>query len=187
MVRSWPMIRQRRRRVSRQRISRCILRRCWAVGPARRRSHSASTQDFGVTSSLLLLEGRGSRLDQGVLNATRDVGGEDGSSVQGARHGLLPGLQHFIQFPAGLRVDQSVCVHEGLIHVLTQEAGVGRAYVLDNGVDYIQRRQLLRRRGLGGTGLETTTHGRRADDLLCGCDSPGRARWPWHVPCFPWR
>lgn len=101
-----------------------------------------------LAPGLLLLEGGGPRLDQRILDAASNLGGEHRPCIQRPRHRLLPGLQHFVEFAACLRIDQRVCIHKGLVHVLTQEPSVGGSYVLDNGVDYIQSRQLLRRRSL---------------------------------------
>lgn len=111
--------------------------------PAWRRSNSATVKHLLLAPGLLLLESGGPRLDKRTLDTAGDFRSENGPGVQRPRNGLFPGLQHLIQLPPGLRVDQGVGVHKGLIHVATQEKSVGSAYILDDRVDYIQRRQLL--------------------------------------------
>lgn len=117
-----------------------------------------------LASGLLLLESRGSRLDKGAFNVSCNLRSENWPGIQGPRNGFLPRLKHLIQLPAGLRVDQGVGIHEGLIHIAAQEKSVGSAYILDNRVDYIQSGQLLSRRSLQSTirsrsskWLQTTT------------------------------
>lgn len=114
-------------------------------------SPTSTGNDLLLPSGLLLLESRSSRLDKGALNVSCNLRSENGPGVQGPRNGLLPRLKHLIQLPAGLRIDQGVGIHEGLIHIATQEKSVGSAYILDNRIDYIQRGQLLSRRSLQST------------------------------------
>lgn len=117
--------------------------------PAWRSCGSTATADNVLLApGLLLLESRGSRLDQSAFNVSCNLRSENGPGIQGPRHGFLPSLEHLIQLPAGLRVNQGVGIHEGLIHVAAQEKSVGSAYILDDRVDYIQSGQLLRRRSL---------------------------------------
>lgn len=117
---------------------------CRAVGPSSRGSNSAGTKHIRLTA-LLVLENGGACFDQGALDVASDIWREDWARIQRARHGLLPRPEHLIELATCLLVDQGVRIHEGLIHVPSQKERVGGSNILDDGIDYIQSRQLLRR------------------------------------------
>lgn len=120
-----------------------VLEQHWIVGPTRRSRNSALATDILLGPGLLLLKSSRSRLDQSTLNTAGDFRREYRSGVQRPWHRFFPGLEHLIQLPARLRIDQRVGVHEHLIHVAAQKQSVGGPYILDDRVDYIQGRQLL--------------------------------------------
>lgn len=124
------------------------MRWCRSAVPRWRSANSTASEDVLLSSSLLLLKRCSPCFDQSTLNTASDFWRENGPGVEGTRHRLLPGFEHLIQLLARLRIDQCVGVHEGLIQIATQEQRVGRAYVLDNRIDYIQGGQLLSRRSL---------------------------------------
>ena len=127
------------------------LRGGGSIAPTWGRSDSTATKNLLLAASLLLLEGSRSRFDQGALDTASDVRRKDWPCIQRPRDRLFPRFQHLIQFPARLRVDQGVGVHEGLVHVPAQEQRVGSPYIFDDRVDYIQSREFLRRRCLHHT------------------------------------
>lgn len=99
-------------------------------------------------ADFLVLKNGGACFDQGVLDVSSDVGGENRARIQGSWHRLLPRPEHLIELATCLLVNQGVRIHEGLIHIPAQEESVRGSNVLDDGIDYIQSRQLLRRRCL---------------------------------------
>lgn len=162
------------------------------VGPTRRSCAATGTiEDLRLDSSLLLLQSGSACLDQGTLDVTSDVGREHRPRIQRARYRLLPRFQHLIQFATSLRIDQRICVHEGLIHVASQKQGVWSPNILDDGINYIQSGQLLRRWCLQRQSdiqpisyIRTT---QQRQHLLIECGSPELARSPSHARCSPWR
>lgn len=125
-----PLVRHGRSGIGRRRMSRQILRGRRAVRPARRSSNSTTTEQFLVTSGLLLLQSGSSSLDQSAFDAPSGFWRENGPGIQGPWHRLFPCLEHLVQFSASLRVDESVGIHEGLIHIAAQEQSVGSPDIL---------------------------------------------------------
>lgn len=88
---------------------------------------------------LLLLHIRRPGLDQGILDRSRYIYRKHWSSLHRPRNRFLPSLQHaFHAFPS-LTFHQCVRVHEGAVQIASQVDCVWRAYILDNGVEKIER------------------------------------------------
>jgi len=109
---------------------------CRAIGPSSRGGNSARTKHIWLTA-LLVLENGSACFDQGALDVASNLRGKDRSRIQRARNGLLPRPEHLIELATCLLVNQGVRIHEGLIHVPSQEQSVGCPNVLDNGINYV--------------------------------------------------
>jgi hypothetical protein len=96
----------------------------------------------------LVLQGCSLCFDKSVLDRPHDLRWEDGTLVQGARHGFFPSLEHAFHGSAYAAVDQSVGVHERAVQAFAEIDRVGSAYVLHNRVQDVECGQLLRRRCL---------------------------------------
>lgn len=153
------------------------MRWCRSAVPSWRSANSTASEDVLLGSGLLLLKRCSPCFDQSTLDTASNFWRKNGPGVEGTRNRLLPGFEHLIQLLARLRIDQCVGVHKGLIQIATQEQSVGRAYVLDNRIDYIQGGQLLSRRSLQSR-LELVSSQRETTDGLCVSSCPTRPnRW----------
>lgn len=99
-----------------------------------RRHWPTSTHHVLLSHVLLGLECVGPRLDEGVLNGADNIRRKDRPRVDGARHRLLPCLEHLIHLPPRGHIDGRVGVHEGLIELATKEQRVRSADILDDRV-----------------------------------------------------
>lgn len=101
------------------------LRRGRSVPPGsssgRRSNSTIPPEDILLASGLLILKRSCSGFDKSILNTAGYFNREHRSGVQGARNRFFPSFQHLIQLFARLRIDERICVHEGLIKVAPQE------------------------------------------------------------------
>ena len=97
---------------------------------------------------LLLLQSRSACFDESTLNVACDVRRKDWARIQGAWGRLLPCVEHLIQLPSGVSIDESINIHECLVHVPAKEEGVGASNVLHDGIGYIEGWKLLGRGSL---------------------------------------
>jgi hypothetical protein len=92
---------------------------------------------------LLLLQSRSSCFNESSFDVAGDIRREDWASVQGAWGRLLPCVEHLIQLPSGISINQSINIHECLVHVPAKKEGVGASNILDDGIGYIEGWKLL--------------------------------------------
>lgn len=112
-------------------------------GPIARHSRSrATTAHLGAHLLLLCVQSRRPRLQKSVLDGPHNIWRKDGCCVDGSRHRLLPRLQHFLELLSSPLIDRGVHIHERLVEVFTKIQRVGRADILDDGVQQIGSWQL---------------------------------------------
>ena len=123
-----------------------VLGWCRAVGPSSRSPISTiTTEDVRLGPGLLLLQSRSACFDESTLDVACNVGREDWACVQGAWGRLLPCVEHLIQLPPSVSINQSINIHKCLVHVPAKEEGVGASDVLNDGIGYIEGWKLLQR------------------------------------------
>lgn len=146
---------------------------------ASRSAISPSTHDILLASDMGLLVCEESRagLDQGIFDVARNLWWKDRARVQRARNRFLPRLEHLVQLAARLSIGECVGVHEGLIHVASQEEGIWRADVFHDRIDYIERWQFLKWSGLQRL-VRVNIHYRQLRLLPFGCASLILSKWP---------
>lgn len=101
------------------------LRRSWSVSPCssgwRRSNATIPPEDILLDPGLLILKRSCPSFDKSIFNTAGYFNGEHRPGIQGARNWFFPSFQHLIQLFAGLRIDERVCVHKGLIEVASQK------------------------------------------------------------------
>jgi hypothetical protein len=91
------------------------------------------------------------RLDESILNVASGLWREDWPSLHGLGNGILPRPEQAFHGFSGVRVYHGVGIHKRPVEIPAQIDGVRSADVLDNRVQYIERRQL----GVGSSLIES--------------------------------
>jgi len=90
----------------------------------------------------LLLLNRRAHLCEGVFDVACDICWKDGARVHGLRHWHLPGPQQAFHSLSGVLIHDEICIHESLVHIATKIDSVWGPNILDDGIEYVQSRQL---------------------------------------------
>lgn len=83
-------------------------------------------------------------LDKCVFDGSHNLWRENRSLVHGSRYRFLPGLEHAFHGSPHVAVDKRVSFHVGAVQTTTEVDSVRCADVLHDGVQNVQRRELLR-------------------------------------------
>lgn len=86
----------------------------------------------------LIVQCRGLRFDEGVLNGTNGFKGKDRSVIQRTWHRFLPSLQHGLHAASGHGIDQSVRFHKCAVEVAAEVDSVWSSHVLDDTIQDIE-------------------------------------------------
>ena len=66
---------------------------------------------------LLILDSTSLDLEQGIINLQSGFGRKHRPRINGAGHGILPGLEHFVEFLPGDAIHFAVGIHERSIEL----------------------------------------------------------------------
>jgi hypothetical protein len=132
-------------------ISWCCVRWGWSIcirwsgrvtisGRGGCRSSSIQLLLLILKMFLMRLNEGGFGLDQGILNWACDLSRKHWPRIHRAGNRFLPGFQHLVHLPPYTVIDQSICLHEGLVELSTKEQSVWCADILDDGIEDIESR-----------------------------------------------